>query len=79
MKDYYNIAKRYATEHKCDIVQPTTAERDGYHYFFLNHTIRPRYMGHPHIIKISPDGEVQRVYDVDEIYWAVKRIIEPGQ
>ena len=66
----------YADEHGCDIVQPTSAERNGYMYFYLNRTIRPRYMGHPHIIKISLSGKVQRVFDVDEIYWAFNRVID---
>ena len=70
MVDYLQIAKEYATAHQCDIVQPSTAERNGYRYFHLDYTGRPRYTGHPHIIKISPAGEVQRVLDFDEIYWA---------
>lgn len=80
MKDYQDIAKQYAQQHGCDIVQPTTAVRNGYRYFRLDFTGRPRYTGHPHIIKISPSGKVQRVLNVDEIYWAYsKRTITNGQ
>lgn len=80
MKDYNEIAKQYAAKQGCDFVQPTTAERNGYRYFYLNRTVRPRYMGHPHIIKISPAGKVQRVLNFDEIYWAYNlRTITGGQ
>ena len=65
--DYYKIAKKYATEHKWDIVQPS-AERNGYRYYHLDYTGRARYTGHPHIIKISPVGKVQRVLNFDDIY-----------
>ena len=79
MKDYQKIAKQYAEQHGCDIVQPS-AERGGYRYFHLDFTGRPRYTGHPHIIKISPTGKVQRVLNVDEIYWAYShRTITNGQ
>lgn len=80
MKDYQDIAKKYAAQHGCNIVQPSAAERNGYKYFHLDYTGRPRYTGHPHIIKISPAGKVQRVLDVDEIYWAYNlRTITNGQ
>lgn len=75
MIDYQNIAKRSADEHGCDIVLPSTAERNGHKYFYLARTGSPRYLGHPHIIKISPSGKVQRV-DIDEIYWAFNRVID---
>lgn len=79
MKDYNDIAKQYAERHGCDIVQPS-AERGGYRYFHLDFTGRPRYTGHPHIIKISPAGKVQRVLNFDEIYWAYNhRTITNGQ
>ena len=64
MKDYNDIAKQYA-------------ERNGYRYFYVDYADRPRYLGHPHIIKISPAGKVQRVLNVDEIYWVVKQAKEP--
>ena len=70
MIDYQEIAKQYAAKHGCNIIQPTTAMRKGYRYFHLDYTGRQRYTGHPHIIKISPAGKVQRVLNFDEIYWA---------
>lgn len=79
MIDYQNIAKKYAEQHGCDIVQPS-AERNGYCYFHLDYTGRPRYTGHPHIVKIGRAGKVQRVLDFDEIYWAYNhRTITNGQ
>lgn len=80
MTDYNDIAKQYAAQHGFDIVQPSAAERNGYKYFHLDFTGRPRYTGHPHIIKINPSGKVQQVLNVDEIYWAYnQRIIKNGQ
>ena len=76
MKDYNEIAKRYAGKHGCNILQ-ASAERNGYRYFHLDYTGRPRYTGHPHIIKISPAGKVQRVLNFDEIYWAYNNCSEP--
>lgn len=78
MIDYIKIAKEYAAEHKCDIVQPSV-ERNGYKYFHLDFTGRPRYTGLPYIIKISPLGKVQRVLNVDEIYWAYKHRTISGE
>lgn len=79
MIDFNEIAKQYAKQHNCDIVQPS-AERNGYRYFHLDYTGRPRYTGHPHIIKISLEGKVQRVLDFEEIYWAYNhRSITNGQ
>jgi hypothetical protein len=72
MLDYISIAKEYAEELGCDIIKPS-AVKGGYHYFYLNRTVRPRYLGHPHVIKISPSGKVQRVLDFEEIYWAYKK------
>lgn len=77
MKDYNEIARKYAERHGFDIVRPSAAERNGCRYFHVDYTERPRYLGHPHIIKISPAGKVQRVLNVDEIYWAVKQVTEP--
>ena len=67
--------RKYATENHCDIVKPSI-ESKGYMYFYLNMTVRPRYLGHPHIIKISQTGKVHRVLDVDEIYWAFKYALQ---
>ena len=79
MIDYQKIAKQYADKQGYDIVQPTSAERNGYRYFYLTQAVRPRYLGHPHIVKISPSGKVQRVLNVDEIYWAFKLRITTGE
>lgn len=78
MIDYIKIAKEYAVEHKWDIVQPS-AERNGYKYFHLDFTGRPRYTGLPYIIKISPSGKVKRVVDFDEIFWAYDRRTITGE
>lgn len=72
---FYDIAKKYATEHNCDIVEPCT-ERNGYAYFHLDMSVRPRYLGLPVIIKISPAGEVKLVLDFDEIFWAYKYALQ---
>lgn len=76
MEDYNEIAKQYAVKHNCDILQPS-AERNGYRYFHLDYTGRPRYTGHPYIIKISPAGKVQQVLVFDEIYWAYNNRLKP--
>lgn len=79
MIDFENIAKKYAEEHKCNIVQPSI-KRNGYMYFHIDYTGRARYTGHPHIIKISSTGKVQRVLNVHEIYWAYNlRTIKNGE
>ena len=80
MKDYQGIAKQYADKQGCDIVQPTSAERSGYKYFHLDRSVRSHYTGNPYIIKISPSGKVQQVFNLDEIYWAYNlRTIKDGQ
>jgi hypothetical protein len=78
MSKLQDTVNQYAKQHGCDIVQPS-AERGGYHYFHLDYAGRQHYTGHPHIIKVSPKGKVQRVLDTDELYWAVARIKEPEQ
>lgn len=79
MKNYNDIAKQYAERNGYSIVRPS-AERSGYRYFQVDYADRPRYLGHPHIIKISSAGKVQRVLNVDEIYWAYShRTITNGQ
>ncbi len=79
MTDYNDIAKQYAERNGYGIVRPS-AERNGYRYFHLDFTGRPRYTGHPFIIKISPAGKVQQVLNFDEIYWAYnQRFIKNGQ
>lgn len=78
MKNYLNIAKRFADKHGFDIVK-TCAERNGFSYFHLDFSGRTRYTGHPHIIKISTTGKVLVVADINEIYWAVKKATTPEQ
>ena len=67
MKDYRRIAIKYASQRGYNIVRPS-AEKGGYKYFHIDFTGRPRYTGHPHIIKISSTGKVFPVLNVDEIY-----------
>ncbi len=76
MKDYNDIAKQYSEKHGYDVIRPS-AERNRYRYFHVDYSVRPRYLGHPHIIKISSTGKIKRVFNVDEIYWAVKQAKEP--
>ena len=73
------LIKKYAQEHRCDIIKRCT-ERNGFIYYVLDFSSRPRYTGHPHVVKISHKGMVIRVFDVEEIYWAYKhRAKEPEQ
>lgn len=78
MKDYQNIAKQFADKHGFDIVRPC-AERKGYSYFHLDFSTKPRYTGHPHVVKISTTGKISVVADVNEIYWAVKQVTKDEQ
>ena len=57
MKDYQNIAKQFADKHGFDIVRPC-AEHNGYSYFHLDFSKRPRYTGHPHVVKSAPQGKL---------------------
>lgn len=78
MIDYLKIAREFAAKQRCDIIQPS-AECNGYKYFRLDFTGRPRYTGLPYIIKISPSGKVQQVVDFDEIFWANDRRTITGE
>lgn len=69
-------AKEYAKANKFDIIRPAI-EENGATYFMLDYTGRPRYTGHPHIIKISPTGKVKRVLDVETIYRIYNQAKEP--
>lgn len=63
--------KKYAQEHGCDIIKRCIKNK-GYTYYFLDFSNRPHYTGHPHIVKISPKGVINRIFNVEEIYWAYK-------
>lgn len=80
MPNYNEIARRFAIKQGCDVVQPTTATRNGYRYFYLDCSERPRYTGNPYIIKVSPTGKVLQVLNLSEIFWAFnQRITTDGQ
>ena len=75
MIDYNNIAKMYAESNGYDSVHPSV-ERNGYRYFYIDYAVRSRYLKHPHIIKISLIGKIERVLNFDEIYGVVKQAKE---
>lgn len=68
-----NAAKRYAKTNKCDIIRPT-GEQDGFSYFRIDFTGRPKYAGLPVIIKINQFGKVFRVSSFNEIFWASNQV-----
>lgn len=76
MIDYNNIAKKYAESNGYDSVRPSV-EHNGYRYFYIDYTVSTRYLKHPHIIKISLIGKIERVLNFDEISWVVKQGKEP--
>lgn len=64
------IARQYAATIGKQIVEfCVTKGKDG--YFCIDYAVRPRYLGHPHVIKISDNGDITRICDLDEIYWAL--------
>ncbi len=65
-----DIATRFAKRYGFDIAQHC-ANKGGFSYFRLDFSNRPRYTGHPSVIKISTAGKVLAVTDIDEVYWAV--------
>ncbi len=67
--------KRYATHHEYDIISEPL-EINGGVYYHLNKSIRPRYLGHPCVVKINKSGRVVRVRNTNEIYRAVALIKE---
>ena len=67
-----DIADRYAKSNKFDTAE-LVAVKDRMAYYRLDWESRPRYTGHPCVIKISPSGKVQPVTDRDEIYWAIQQ------
>lgn len=76
MIDFDEIAKQYAKENGFDIVCPCI-KHNGNMYFYFNYTVRPRYLGHPHVVKISNKGKIEQVLEFHEIYWAVNLAKEP--
>lgn len=78
MKRLNDIAMQNAKELGYDIVYPA-GERDGYHYYRFDYANRPKYLGHPYVIRISSLGDIERVLDLDERYWAIKQTTTPLQ
>ena len=64
------IARQYAATIGKQIAEFCVTKGE-YSYYRIDYAVRPRYLGHPHIIKIDNNGEVIRVYDLEEIYWAL--------
>ena len=52
-----NAAKNYAKANNCDIIRPAI-EQGGYSYFCIDFTGRPKYTGHPIVIKVNQFGKV---------------------
>ena len=70
--DYQKIAEEYAIKHGKDTVRQA-GERNGYKYFhvFLNR-IKGHKIGPYQYIKISQNGTVIKIYNLQEIMWACK-------
>ncbi len=68
--DAFKIAQEYARKNGKDTVR-VAGERDGYKYFhvFLWAT-RGHKLGPYQYIKVSPIGEVIKLYNLTEISWA---------
>ena len=71
--DYQKIVGEYAIKHGKDTVCQA-GERNGYKYFhvFSNKT-KGHKIGPYQYIKISPNGTVIKIYDLQEIMWAGKQ------
>ena len=65
-----DIADRYARRNGFDKAE-LCAVRDGVAYFHLMWEPRPKYSGHPNVIRISPTGKILVVTDMEEKYWAI--------
>lgn len=65
----------YATQHEYDIISEPL-EINGGVYYHLNKSVRPRYLGHPCVVKINKSGRVVKVRNTNEIYRAVALIKE---
>ena len=64
------IADRYARCNGFDTAE-YVAVKNGFAYFLLKWNPRPKYTGHPNVIKISQTGAIHVLTDREEIYWAV--------
>lgn len=71
-KNKQEIAIEFAGENHFDSVELVATKGDT-EYYRLDFKNRPRYTGHPDIIKISESGKVSVVYDVQEIYWSIRQ------
>ena len=78
MTNKQDIADRYAAKNGFDVAS-LVATKDGWAYYRLGWNNRPRYTGHPCVIKISHTGNVLAVTDIEERYWAVGRAKAPSQ
>lgn len=71
--EYEDIIIPFANKHHFDIVH-FCAKQNGYAYFHLDFTGRPRYTGLPHIIKVNATKKILIVTNLDEIYWAFNQL-----
>ena len=65
-----DLADRYAKDNGFDQAE-LVAVKDDMAYFHLMWVPRPKYTGHPNVIKISQTGEIIVVKDREEKYWAI--------
>lgn len=66
------IAEEYANKGGHDIVTHC-ASKNGYEYFRLNYSERPKYLGLPLVIKIDLNGKIQIVTELSMIFWSVNQ------
>lgn len=73
MKDYQNIALRFARKHGYDTVRPA-GQRDGYRYFhYFSEATIGRKTGWPKFVKVSEYGKPSPVENLSERMWALKQ------
>lgn len=65
-----DIADKYAKRNGFDTAE-LVAVKDKAAYYLLEWNDRPRYTGHPNVIKISHTGKILVVTDRAERYWAI--------
>lgn len=70
------IIKKYARENKFDVIYPSM-ELNGYAYFRLDYQHKPKYTGHPIIVKINNSRNVVGVRDLEEAYIAANKVKAP--